>query len=277
MLLRREMSPASAPAVPGRMLVLACGALVNELQAIVRVGRLDHVDVECLPAKLHNRPALIAGAVRDRIARLQAEGRTYERILLGYADCGTAGALDELCEEYAAGAGDGGPEMMRVPGAHCYEFFATAPRFAEMSEAEPATFYLTDYLARHFDLLVWKGLGIADHPELSELYFGNYRRVVLLTQTPDSSQRARIEACARAGAERLGLPLEIVETGYGDLETTLTSVAAPRRGPALAQADAPARSLAAAGAAAPEGGRAAPAPAAAPRSRRRNRRRQVSA
>ena len=215
--------------MPGRTLVLACGALVNELQAIVGTGGLDHVDVECLPAKLHNRPTLIAGAVRERIARLAAKGRTYERILLGYADCGTAGALDELCAEFAAGTASGGPEMMRVPGAHCYEFFATAPRFDEMSEAEPATFYLTDYLARHFDLLVWRGLGIADHPELAELYFGNYRRVMLLTQTPDGAQRARIEACARAGADRLGLPLEIVQTGYGELETTLTSVAVPIR------------------------------------------------
>ncbi|WP_419931901.1 DUF1638 domain-containing protein [Candidatus Poriferisodalis sp.] len=235
------MSSARTPQTPGRLLVLACGALVNELQAIVGTGYLGHVDVECLPAKLHNRPSLIAGAVRERIARLQAEGRAYERVLLGYADCGTAGALDELCEEFAANAGEGAPEVMRVPGAHCYEFFATAPRFAEMSEAEPATFYLTDYLARHFDLLVWKGLGIADHPELAELYFGNYRRVVLLTQTPDSSQRARVEACARAGADRLGLPLEIVETGYGDLETALTQVAAPRRRTVPTQLAAPRR------------------------------------
>lgn len=224
------------------MLVLGCGALANELQAIVGTGGLEHIDVECLPAKLHNRPALIAPEVRARLDRLAEQGRTYEQILLGYGDCGSAGAIDDLCAEFErAHAAGNGPSMNRVPGAHCYEFFATAPRFDEMSEAEPATFYLTDYLARHFDLLVWKGLGIADHPELAELYFGNYRRVVLLTQTPDGSQRARVEACARAGAERLGLPLEIVETGYGDLETTLTSVAAPRRSTVHSELAAPRR------------------------------------
>ncbi len=228
-------------AVRERMLVLACGALVNELQAIIgTAGRnhvepshggfghvgLSHIDIECLPAKLHNRPALIAGAIRERLARLQSEGRCYRRILLGYADCGTAGALDELCTELAS---EDGLSVTRVPGAHCYEFFSTQARFAELSETEPATFYLTDYLARHFDLLVWKGLGIADHPELAELYFGNYRRVVLLTQTPDDAQRAHIEAYARAGADRLGLPLELIATGYGDLEAAVahTAMGAP--------------------------------------------------
>lgn len=215
---------------PERMLVLACGALVNELQAIIGSHGLDHVDLECLPAKLHNRPSLIAGAVRERITRARADGRSYRRVLLGYADCGSAGALDDLCAEFNAEAAAGdGPEITRVPGAHCYEFFATSARFAEMSDAEPATFYLTDYLARHFELLVWRGLGIADHPELAELYFGNYQRVVLLTQTPDGDERIRVEACARAGAERLGLPLVIVETGYGELESALTEVAAPAR------------------------------------------------
>lgn len=235
------------------MLVLGCGALANELQAIVGSGGLEHIDVECLPAKLHNRPALIAPEVRARLDRLAQQGRTYEQILLGYGDCGSAGAIDDLCAEFerAHAAGDG-PSMTRVPGAHCYEFFATAPRFDEMSDAEPATFYLTDYLARHFDLLVWQGLGIADHPELAELYFGNYRRVVLLTQTPDGAQRARVEACARAGADRLGLPLEIVETGYGELETTLTSVAAPKRSTVPSELTAPKRSTATSEVAAPK-------------------------
>ncbi|WP_419864731.1 DUF1638 domain-containing protein [Candidatus Poriferisodalis sp.] len=210
------------------MLVLGCGALANELKALTRHAGSDEnrdIDVECLPAKLHNRPALIAGEVRARLARLSQEGRTYERILLGYGDCGSAGAIDDLCEEFErAHAAGNGPAMTRVPGAHCYEFFAGAAGFSQLSDDEPATFYLTDYLARHFDLLVWKGLGIADHPELAEMYFGNYRRVVLLTQTPDAAERARVEACARAGAERLGLRLEVVRTGYGDLADAVTSV-----------------------------------------------------
>ena len=225
--------PATSPEARSdveRILVLGCGALVNEMQAVVRHHGLVNVDVECLPAKLHNRPALIAGAVRERLARLDEQGKSYAQILLGYADCGTAGALEKLCEEFAAAhaAGDG-PPMSMMPGAHCYEFFAGADRFASMHDAEPATFYLTDYLARHFDLLVWKGLGIEAHPELAEMYFGNYERVVLLTQTSDGTQRVRVEACARAGAERLGLPLVIIETGYGELLDTMVSVAAPSR------------------------------------------------
>ena len=218
------------------MLVLGCGALVNELQALVRslpahLPESDGsdgpggVDIECLPAKLHNRPALITGEVRARLDRLAQQGRTYERILLGYGDCGSAGAIDDLCDEFQQAHAVGeGPSMTRVPGAHCYEFFAGADHFVQISEDEPATFYLTDYLARHFDLLVWKGLGIADHPELADMYFGNYRRVVLLTQTPDDAERVRVEASARAGAERLGLPLEIVRTGYGDLADAVTAV-----------------------------------------------------
>ncbi len=210
------------------MLVLGCGALANELKALVNDASDNEgrgIDIECLPAKLHNRPAYIAGEVRARLDRLTQQGRTYERILLGYGDCGSAGAIDDLCDEFerAHAAGDG-PAMTRVPGAHCYEFFAGAADFARLSDDEPATFYLTDYLARHFDLLVWNGLGIADHPELAEMYFGNYRRVVLLTQTCDDTERARVEACARAGAERLGLPLEVVRTGYGELADAVTSV-----------------------------------------------------
>ena len=224
---RLNASPGAAGPSRG-VLVLGCGALANELKALTN-GAVDSegrgIDVECLPAKLHNRPAYIAGEVRARLDRLSQQGRTYERILLGYGDCGSAGAIDDLCAEFqrAHTAGDG-PAMTRVPGAHCYEFFAGAADFARLSDDEPATFYLTDYLARHFDLLVWNGLGIADHPELAEMYFGNYRRVVLLTQTCDDTERARVEACARAGAERLGLPLEVVRTGYGELADAVTSV-----------------------------------------------------
>ncbi|WP_420440184.1 DUF1638 domain-containing protein [Candidatus Poriferisodalis sp.] len=232
------------------VLVLGCGALANELKALVKDASDSDsegrgIDVECLPAKLHNRPAYIAGEVRARLDRLAQQGRTYERILLGYGDCGSAGAIDALCAEFErAHAAGNGPAMTRVPGAHCYEFFAGAADFARLSDDEPATFYLTDYLARHFDLLVWNGLGIADHPELAEMYFGNYRRVVLLTQTCDDAERARVEACARAGAERLGLPLEVVRTGYGELADAVTSVrldpparqsAAPAGGSAMAQ------------------------------------------
>ena len=119
----------------GRVLVLACGALVNELQAIIAASGFEHVDLECLPAKLHNRPALIAGAARERIDRLASEGRSYGRILLGYAECGTAGALDELRRELAGPDGSG-PQVERVPGDHCYEFFAGAQRFDHITQRQ---------------------------------------------------------------------------------------------------------------------------------------------
>ena len=212
-----------------RTLVIGCGALVNELLATVEQHDLPGVDVECLPAKLHNRPALIVGELLKRLDRLASEGRTYERLVIGYADCGTVGGIDRLCEELRANPCEAlsGSEVVRLPGAHCYEFFATRGVFAELADAEPATFYLTDFLARHFDTLVWKGLGIAAHPELADMYFGNYRRLLLLTQTPDSDERTRLQERAQAAAQRLGLPLEVRETGYGELADTLVAVAAP--------------------------------------------------
>ena len=213
-----------------RTLVIGCGALVNELLAVVKQHSLPGVDVECLSAKLHNRPALIVGELRKRLERLAAEGRVYGRLVIGYADCGTVGGIDLLCEELRANPCEAlsGSEVVRLPGDHCYEFFATRDAFAELADAEPATFYLTDYLARHFDTIVWKGLGIAAHPELADMYFGNYRRLLLLTQTPDPDERTRVYEHAQAAAQRLGLPLEVRETGYGELADTLVAVAAPR-------------------------------------------------
>ena len=214
-------------------LVIGCGALVNELLATVEQNDLPGVDVECLPAKLHNRPGLIVGELRKRLERLASEGRIYERLVIGYADCGTVGGIDLLCEELRANPCDAlsGSEVVRLPGAHCYEFFASRGIFAELADAEPATFYLTDFLARHFDTLVWQGLGIAAHPELADMYFGNYRRLLLLTQTPDPDGRTRAHEYAQAAAQRLSLPLEVRETGYGELADTLVAVAAPGSGP----------------------------------------------
>lgn len=217
------------PTPETRTLVIGCGALVNELLAVVEQHDLPGVDVECLPAKLHNRPALIVGELRARLGRIASEGRSYERLVIGYADCGTAGGIDRLCEELRADPCEAlsGSEVVRLPGAHCYEFFAGRGVFAELADAEPATFYLTDFLARHFDMLVWKGLGIEAHPELADVYFGNYKRLLLLTQTPDPDGRTRSHGYAQAAAQRLGLPLEVRETGYGELAGTLVAVAAP--------------------------------------------------
>lgn len=197
-----------APQVP-RTLVLACGALARELRDIVGLHELQNVSIECLPAELHNTPARIPGALLDRLGRVSDD---YDRILIGYADCGTAGAIDTIC-------GDEGIE--RIPGAHCYEFFTGGDRFGAMHDADPTVFYLTDFLVKHFDRIVMRGLGITDHPELRDAYFGNYTKVIHLAQTddPDLDQRAR-EAAAT-----LGLTHERLATGYGDLAETVVAFA----------------------------------------------------
>jgi hypothetical protein len=179
--------------------VLACGAIVRELRAVFdQEGLTGTVDVEYLPAPLHNRPEKIVPAIEARLADV-ADGRP---IFLGYADCGTGGLLDAFIERSDRA-------ITRLPGAHCYEFFAGAERFAALHEEEFGTFYLTDFLARNFDSLIWQGLKIDAHPELLDSYFGNYRRVVLLSQSDDPA----VVEFGRAAAERLGLDFEHVATG----------------------------------------------------------------
>lgn len=192
-----------------RLLVIACGALAKELLEVVRLNALDWVEVECLPARLHNTPDLIPAAVEERLD--SALGR-YREVFVGYADCGTGGMLDRVLE--ARG-------VERLPGAHCYEFFATSDVFAPLHDKEPGTFYLTDFLARHFDRLVWNGLGLDRWPQLRDDYFGNYRRLVYLSQVGSPG----LVNQARAAASRLGLDFEHKPVGYGDLATTLVEVA----------------------------------------------------
>jgi len=197
-----------------RLLVIACGALAREILDVVRLNSLDWVDVECLPATLHNTPDLIPAAVEERLDA--AEGR-YRSVFVGYADCGTGGLLDRVLESRG---------IDRLPGAHCYEFYATGPGFAALHDREPGTFYLTDFLTRHFDRLVWAGLGLDRWPELRDTYFGNYRRLVYLSQVPTSDLVEK----ARAAARRLGLSFEHRHSGYGDLASKLVEIA--RRVPA---------------------------------------------
>jgi hypothetical protein len=209
--------PASLPEIDGsdqpRVLVVGCGALARELVALTK--DLPNVDITCLPATLHNRPGGIPAAVRERIRRRRAG---YDRVFVAYADCGTGGLLDPVIA-------DEGVE--RLAGAHCYEFYATSPEFAKIVEDEPATFFLTDFLARNFDRLVIKGLGLDRHPELQQQYFGNYERLVYLAQTDDPA----LTAAARRAARRLGLRYERRRTGYGDLATTIAAVAAGQPAP----------------------------------------------
>ena len=199
---------------PPGTLVIACGALARELLEVTRRNGLDEVSIECLPASLHNRPSEIPEAVRERIERARPM-YSDERILVGYADCGTGGLLAQVCAEE-------GVEMLA--GAHCYEFFATAERFAELQDDEIGSFYLTDFLVRHFDRLVWQGLALDRHPELRDSYFGNYTRLVYLAQTDDP---ALVSAAERA-ARRLAMPLHIERTTYGDLEPAVVEFSGRR-------------------------------------------------
>lgn len=194
----------------GRVLVLACGAIAREVLAVVSLNGWTHVDVRCLPAKLHSTPDRIPAAVDAKLTELA--GR-YERVFVAYADCGTGGALDPVLERHG---------VERLPGAHCYGFLAGNDAWDAMQEEEPGTFYVTDFLARHFDALVVRGLRLDTHPELLPLMFGNYRRLVYLAQTDDRALDRRAEAAAAF----LGLEYERVRTGYGELVPALTRFAA---------------------------------------------------
>ena len=210
---------------PRRVLVLGCGALGRELVALTR--ELPGVDLTCLPADLHNRPERIPEAVAGR---LRARGGDYDRVFVAYADCGTGGLLDRMLETEFAG-------VERIPGAHCYEFYAGAAAFAALQDEEVGTFYLTDFLARNFERIVWRGLGLADHPELLETYFGNYRRLVYLAQTEDEELVKR----ARAAADELGLAFEHRQTGFGELAAVIRSAASGKSATGRATGPAKAR------------------------------------
>lgn len=188
-----------------RPLIIACGALVSELRAVLgRNGLHEAIEVRYLPANLHNRPEGIVPALREHL-----DGRGDRPTMVGYADCGTGGALDAMLQEY--------PDVTRIPGAHCYEFFAGSEFFAQLHDEQPGTFYLTDFLAKHFDALVWQGLGLDRHPELRDMYFGAYTRVMLLSQTTDPA----VEVAGRQAADRLGLAFEHRHVGLDGLEAAI--------------------------------------------------------
>jgi Protein of unknown function (DUF1638) len=190
----------------GRVLVIACGALSWEITALKRANGWDALEVTCLPPELHNRPEQIPAAVEQAIAAARADG--YRQILVGYADCGTGGLLDRVLEV---------EKVERLPGAHCYEFYATSRVFAQLQDAEPGTFYLTDFLVRHYERLVFEGLGLDRYPQLMSEYFRHYTRIVYLSQLTDDTLRIKAEAIA----EQLKLRLEVVPTGYGELGSSI--------------------------------------------------------
>jgi Protein of unknown function (DUF1638) len=195
---------------PQRTLVIACGALAREI-ALLQRGPLANLDVTCLPAKLHNSPERIPAEMRRTIAENRVR---YDEILCLYADCGTGGALDRVLREEG---------VRRIDGAHCYEFFAGPTNFADMMEREPGTFFLTDFLVRHFDRLVIAGLGLDRFPQLRDEYFKHYRRLVYLAQVDEPQLTAKAESAAA----RLGLAFERRFTGLGGVEEFLGSARRP--------------------------------------------------
>ena len=192
-----------------RVLLIACGALAHDLVRVKGLNGWEHLDIQCLPAELHNTPQLIPDAVQGKIR--ENRGR-YRQMFAAYSDCGTGGLLDKML------AAEG---VERLPGAHCYEMFAGAGQFAQLHEAEIGTFYLTDFLARHFERVIIRGLGIDRHPQLKQAYFNHYKKLVYLAQRED----AELDALARRAADRLGLVYERVVTGDRHLEAALTAAA----------------------------------------------------
>lgn len=193
-----------APVKPA-ILIIACGALARELLELQQRNHWSHLRIKCLPAGLHNSPGDIPGAVGAAVERYRAH---YQQVFVAYADCGTGGKLDEVLGQLG---------VKRLPGAHCYDFYTGTARFRELAEAEPGTFYLTDFLVRHFDRLVRRGLGLDRHPELRQQYFRNYRRVVLLAQNPSPD----LTALAREQARFLGLDFVEHRTGLAPLALAL--------------------------------------------------------
>ncbi len=191
----------------GTVLLIACGALAREIVDLIELNRWSHFDIACLPAIWHNTPDKIPAGVAAKIR--EAKGR-YQRIFVLYGDCGTGGQLDKLLEEEG---------VERIEGPHCYAFFRGNAAFLAEAEREISAFYLTDYLARHFDKLIWQTYRL-DRPGMRDLMFGNYTKVVYLAQTEDPA----LAALAEAAAAKLGLAYEYRFTGYGDLAEVMAGV-----------------------------------------------------
>ena len=197
---------------PSRTLILACGALASEIRAVTKTPGWEHVDIEYLPAAFHNRPEKITPALGEL---LEARADDYERVIIGYGDCGTGGHLDRLLAHY--------PNTERLPGDHCYAFFTGIDRFMEQFEGELGTYFLTDYMVKHQDALIFGALGLDDHPELIEMYFGNYTRVLYIAQAPTPE----LTEAARSCAKRLNLAFDQLDVGRGLLESRILELQVP--------------------------------------------------
>ena len=191
-------------------MLIACGALAREITNIIDQHQLDFIKIECLPAEWHNHPSLIVPEIRKKIASAKSN-ENIDKVFVAYGDCGTGGALDKLLSEEG---------VERLAGNHCYDFYSGLNNFEKLSKKEIGSFYLTDYLVRFFDQLIIKGLGIKKHPELQDIYFKHYKKLIYLAQTKDQNLQKK----ARAAAKSLNLEYSYVYTGYGGLETFLKKI-----------------------------------------------------
>lgn len=190
--------------------IIACGALAREITQVIHLNNLKHIELVCLPAKLHNTPDQIVPALKEKIIQLRIQ-QPNVAIFIGYSDCGTGGGIDRLCEQ----AG-----IKRLPGAHCYQLYYGTQLFENEVSQNMRTFFLTDFLLYQFDVLVWQGLGLDKYPELRDMYFGHYTTLLYLAQQYDLEK----DIAAQEAAIRLGLDYEIRYTGYGSLETSLRQI-----------------------------------------------------
>lgn len=186
--------------------VIACGMIAREVMAVNELLGFEHIDLKCLPAAYHHFPERIAPEMDRAIVEARAEG--FENIFVGYADCGTGGELDKVCEKHG---------VERIAGPHCFSFYLGNREFQDTNDGFLTTFFITDFLARHFDTFMKRPLGLDKHPELRDVYFANYERALYLAQTKDDE----LEAKARQAAEYLGLDYEYRYTGYGDLVSAI--------------------------------------------------------
>lgn len=201
-------------ATPQKVLVIACGMIAREVLAVRERHGFEHLELTCLPAEYHYYPDRIAPAMDSAIVRARAEG--YRHIFVGYADCGTGGLLDKVCEKHG---------VERIAGPHCFAFYQGLDAFAAIADDDMLSFYMTDFLCRQFEAFFLKPLGLDRHPELIEDFFGNYRKLVYLAQTDDPA----LDRVAEDAARLLGLAYERRPTGYGDLATALAHAALPGR------------------------------------------------
>jgi hypothetical protein len=191
-----------------KILLLACGALAREIVDVIEANAWHMFDIQCLPAKWHNTPQLIVPALREKI---REHRKDYKSIFVLYGDCGTGGLLDTMLAEEGA---------ERIQGPHCYAFYSGNAAFAARGDDDMRCFFLTDYLARHFDKLMWQGLGLDKHPELLTDYFQHYEKLIYLAQTHDQT----LQRQAEAAAVKLGLRYEYRFTGYGELASDIQKI-----------------------------------------------------